>query len=631
MSEELLFGLATIVILGIGAQWLAWRLRLPSILLLLLFGFVAGPVTGIIHPDELLGDLLFPIVSISVAIILFEGGLTLRLAELPHVGGVISRLISVGALATWAIAAVSAHFILQLDWALSVLLGAILIVTGPTVISPLLRQIQPKGQVGAALKWEGILIDPVGAVLAVLIFEAILAGEFEQATGAVASGVLITVLIGLGIGVVGAAIIIFLLRRFLVPDHLQNGTALLLVLAAFTVSNWLQPESGLLTVTVMGVIMANQRLVSVRHIVEFKENLQVLLIGTLFILLSARVEPAVLLDLGWMALIFLGVLIVIGRPVAVFLSTLRSEMNWKERLFLAWMAPRGIVAAAVASIFAFELVEAGHSGAEQLVPLTFVVIVGTVGFYGLTAGFVARWLDLAETDPQGVLIVGAHPLARAIAATLQQHGFKALLLDTNWDNITQGRMEGLNTFHGNAFSEQVLEELDLTGIGRLLAMTSNDEVNSLAAVHFPEVFNRASVYQLPFGQVGDESRTQLAPQHLTGRFLFGQKMTFSHLMEKFLDGGVIKATPLTEKFDYVDFQTRYQHDAIPLFLITRKEKLVIYTTDYQPIPKPGQTLISLVEPVEELESGAGDGQQPEEELEQQSQEEQEEPASAQAD
>lgn len=601
MSEHLLVGVATVVVLGIGAQWLAWRLRLPSILLLLLFGFVAGPITGLIHPDELLGELLFPIVSISVAIILFEGGLTLRLAELPHVGGVISRLISLGALVTWAITAISARYLLQLDWALSVLLGAILIVTGPTVIGPLLRQIQPKGQVGAALKWEGILIDPVGAVLAVLIFEAILVGEFAQAPGAIISGVLLTLLVGLGIGIAGAALMIFLLRRFLVPDHLQNAVSLLLVLIAFVVSNELQPESGLLTVTVMGVVLANQRLVSVRHIVEFKENLQVLLIGTLFILLSARVQPRVILELGWMSLVFLGILIVVARPLAIFLTTWRSPLSWQERLFMAWMAPRGIVAAAVASIFAFELVEAGYSGAEQLVPITFVVIVGTVSFYGLTAGLVARWLNLAEVDPQGVLLVGAHPLARAIASTLQQEGFKALLLDTNWDNITRGRMEGLNTYHGNAFSEEVLEELDLSGIGRLLALTSNNEVNSLAAIHFPEVFSRAAVYQLPLGIGGGEVRSELAPQHLTGRFLFGPKMTYSHLMDRFLDGAVVKATTLTEKFDYVDFQTRYNHTAIPLFLITKKDKLIIYTTDYQPIPKPGQTLISLVEPVSELD------------------------------
>ncbi|MFW5942563.1 MAG: cation:proton antiporter [Chloroflexota bacterium] len=599
MSEHLLLGLTAIVVLGIGAQWLAWRFRLPSILLLLLAGLLAGPVTGVINPDEVLGELLFPVVSVSVAIILFEGGLTLRFSELPKLGGVIFRLISIGALVTWAIAAVSAHFIMQLDWELSVLLGAILVVTGPTVIGPMLRQIRPKGKAGAALKWEGILIDPVGAVLAVLIFEAIIGGDFAQATGVVLSGVLSTLLIGVGLGVIGAAAMIFLLSRYLIPDHLESSVTLLFVVLAFAISDLLHPESGLLTVTVMGVILANQNLVSTKHIEEFKENLQVLLLGFLFILLASRLEPGVIAELGSRSLIFLAILIVIARPLAILLSTWRSELEKKERLFMAWMAPRGIVAAAVSSIFAFELIEAGHNGAEQLVPLTFLTIIGTVSFYGLTAGPVARLLDLSEEDPQGVLIVGAHPFARAIARVLQNHGFVAKLLDTNWRNIKEGRMQGLDTHYGNALSEEVFEELDLTGVGRLLAMTSNNEVNSLAAVHFQEAFSRAEVYQLPMRSVDGPVDSNVVTQpNLTGRFLFGPEMTCDYLAERLRQGAVVKATPLTETFDYVDFQTRYEQEAIPLFVITSRNKLGIYTTDYQPIPRPGQILISLVEPLD---------------------------------
>ncbi|MDX1665100.1 MAG: sodium:proton antiporter [Candidatus Promineifilaceae bacterium] len=594
MTENVLIGLTAILVLGVGAQWISWRFRLPSILLLLLAGFVAGPITGFIDPDALLGDLLFPIISASVAVILFEGGLTLRLAELPHVGGVISRLITVGAMVTWAVGAVAARFILGLDWDLSVLLGAVLIVTGPTVIAPLLRQIQPRGQAGTALKWEGILIDPVGAVLAVLVFEAILAGEFSRATGVIISGVLETIVIGVAVSVVAAGIMIFLLRRYLIPDHLENGVILLFVISAFALSDQLHHESGLLTVTLMGVILANQRFVSIKHIMDFKENLQVLLIGTLFILLSARLEPAVMLQSGLGSLLFLAVLIVLGRPLAILLSTLRSALTWKERLFMAWMAPRGIVAAAVASIFSFELVEAGHAGAEQLVPLTFLVIIGTVGFYGLTAGPVARWLELSEEAPQGVLIVGAHPFSRAIAKRLQEEGYRAMLLDTNRENIQQGRMEGLETHYGNAYSEEVLEELDLTGIGRLLAMTSNDEVNALTAIHFPEVFSRAEVYQLPPRSMDQAGIEPAPPPHLTGRFLFGPEMTYDWLMERLRAGWTIRVTQLTEQFDYLDFQRQHEEKAVPLFLCTGKNRLVIYTVDYQPIPRPGQTLISFV-------------------------------------
>lgn len=595
MTEHLLFGLAAIAVLAVGSQWLAWRLRLPSILLLLLFGALAGPATGLVNPDELFGSLLFPIVSISVAIILFEGGLTLRLAELPYVGGVIFRLISIGALVTWTVAALAAHFILGLDWDMSVLLGAILIVTGPTVIAPLLRQIQPKGQVGTALKWEGILIDPVGAVLAVLIFEAILAGEFDQATSVVIGGVVNTLVIGVLIGVAGAGILIFLFYRFLIPDHLDNSVTLMLVVGAFALSNWLHPESGLLTVTIMGLVLANQEWVSVKHIEEFKENLQVLLVGTLFILLSARLDPAVILGLGWKSLLFLAVLIVIARPLAVLLSTWGSDMSRSQRLFLTWMAPRGIVAASVASIFAFELVESGHAGAEELVPLTFLVIMGTVAFYGLTAGPVARRLGMAEEDPQGVVIVGAHELARAIAVVLREHGFEAKLLDTNRYNVRQARLRGLDAHHGNAYSEEVLQELDLWGIGRLLAMTSNNEVNSLAALHFPEVFSRAEVYQLPVPENGGETekREIEPPQHLTGRYLFGSKTTYKYLMDRFNDGAEVKATKLTPQFTYEDLVAHYEGEIVPLFAVKPKKKLRIYAADSRPSPKAGDIIISL--------------------------------------
>lgn len=597
MTEELLIGLASIIMFGIGAQWLAWRLRLPSILLLLVAGFIAGPVAGLVRPDELLGPLLFPFVSVSVAIILFEGGLTLRFSELPKLRGVIFRLISLGALVTWIVAAVSAHFILDLDWQLSVLLGAILIVTGPTVIGPLLRQIRPRGQVAAALKWEGILIDPVGAVLAVLVFEAILAGEFQQATGAIVSGVLSTIAIGVGLGAAGAGAIVLLLRRHLIPDHLQNGVTLVFVVGLFALSNQLQPEAGLLTVTVMGLILANQNMVSVRHITEFKENLQVLLLGVLFILLAARVEPAAFLQLGWPSLVFIGVLVLLGRPLAILVSTLGSTLSRQERLFMTWMAPRGIVAAAVATIFAFELVEAGHSGAERLVPLTFLVIVATVSLYGLTAGPLARRLDLAEEDPQGMLIVGAHALSRAIASVLADHGFVVRLIDTNRSNVRQGRMEGLDAYYCNALSDDALEKVDYSGIGRLLAMTSNNEVNSLAAIHFPDVFGRSAVYQLPMdGAQNNTSSNTVAPEHLTGRFLFGPKMTYNYLAGLFRDGAVVKPTKLTEAFDYADFQQRHGQRAIPLFLIDQKGKLRIYTTDSEMVPKSGQTLISLVPP-----------------------------------
>ncbi len=596
MDEHLLLGLSAILVLGIGAQWLAGRLRLPSILLLLLLGFLAGPVSGLIDTDAYFGDLLFPVVSLSVAIILFEGGLSLRLSELPRLRGVIGRLISVGALVTWIVGTLAAHYIVGLDWPLSVLLGAILIVTGPTVVGPLLRQIRPRGKAAKALKWEGILIDPVGAVLAVLIFEAILDGEFGQAPSVIGLGVLQTLAIGVIGGVLFAGLIVLVIRRYWVPDHLHNPVTLLMVVIAFALSNVLHPEAGLLTVTVMGVVLANQNQVSIRHIVEFKENLQVLLIGTLFILLASRLQPGDLFNTGWQGILFVAVLVLVARPLAVLVSTWRSDLTVKERVFLAWMAPRGIVAASVASIFAFELVASGHSGAEQLVPLTFLVIIGTVTLYGLTSGPLARALGLAEKNPQGILIVGAHKLGQDIAEALQSSGFRAALIDSDGRNVWESQERSLMAYYGDALSEALLDEIDLSGIGRLLALTSNDEVNSLAALHYRDVFGRAEVYQLDIDEqfAGQEPVTQ----HLRGRSLFGPKVSYESLCALQEAGASVQITEMTEHFDYVALQSLYGNAVIPLFLITNKDELLIYTSDYQPIPKAGQKLVSLAPPLD---------------------------------
>ncbi len=595
MSEDLLFGIASIIILGIGAQWLAWRFGLPSILVLLVFGFIAGPVADFLHPDEILGDLLFPIVSGAVALILFEGGLSLKLRELKTTGHVVRNLVTIGALVTWGISAAGAYFILGFELPLALLLGAILVVTGPTVIIPLLRHVQAVGRISSIVKWEGIVNDPIGAVLAVLVFEAIVATELQVAATTVVISILETILIGLVLGGLTAGLLVLLLRRYWIPDYLQNGVTLMFVLGIFTASNMLQKESGLVTVTLMGVILANQRLASIKHIVEFKENLRVLLIASLFIILAARLKLEDLAYLGWGSLTFLILLVLVARPASIFLSTIRSGLNWREKLFLSWMAPRGIVAAAVTSIFALELAEkAGYAQAELMVPEMFVIIVGTVAIYGLSAVPVGRWLKVAQPNPQGVMIVGAHPWAQTIGTTLQEEGFKVLLVDTNRANIMAARLAGLPAHCASVLSEYIVDEVDLGGLGRLMALTPNDEVNALATLHFMEIFGRAEVYQLSPKEITHKRRETVSPP-LRGRLLFGSGMTYARLNQRFRDGAVVKTTKLTEKFDYAAFQARYSNQAVPLFLINELGELVIFTTDNGPLPRPGQVLISLVE------------------------------------
>jgi len=597
MLDNLLLGLASIIILGITAEWLAWRLRLPSILLLLVFGLVAGPVTGILSPDALFGDLLLPIVSLAVAIILFEGGLNLRLTELREIGGVVRNLVTVGIFVSWLVGSIAAYFILNIELSLAVLLGAILVVTGPTVIMPLLRQLRPSGQVGSTLKWEGIIIDPIGAILAVLIFEIIMAGGFQEATALVGISLLGTLLVGITIGILGAIIVVLLLRSYWIPDFLHSAVTLAMVVTAFTASDIVQPQSGLLAATMMGIALANQKTVSVRHIIEFKENLRVLLISGLFILLAARLQIDNLAHVGISSLAFIAVLMLIARPASVAISTLKSKFSWRERLFLSCLAPRGIVAAAISSVFALRLLEAGRPDAELLVPLTFVVVASTVAVYGLSASPVARWLQVADPNPQGVLIIGGHTWARAIANALQAEGYKVLIVDANWANISAARMAGLPTFYANILSQYALDEIELGGIGRLLALTYDDEFNSLAVLQFANVFGRAESYQL-VSESEQNSNKKSVSEHLHGRDLFGAGITYTQLSDRFFKGATTKTTTLTTEFDYGAFQSHYGDSAIPLFLVDHNGILKIFTMDSSLKPQPGQKLISFISPME---------------------------------
>ena len=594
MPEHLLIGLTLILVLGIAARWIAWRLHLPSILLLLLSGILIGPVSGFLHPDEVFGDLLLPLVSLSVAVILFEGGLSLSLADLREIGSIVRNLVTMGVLVTWVITTAAAYFILGFAFSLALLLGAILVVTGPTVVIPLLRHVRPKRQIGNIVKWEGILNDPVGALLAVLVYEAILAGGFHGGPRAIVEQFFTSVAVGCAVGFVGAALMVVLLRYYWIPDFLHNGFSPMMVVGVFTVSNIWEAESGLLAVTVMGIALANQKFCAVKHIVEFKENLRVLMISSVFIILSARLDFSALADVSLRGLAFLAVLMLVARPAAVSISTMGSGLSSEEKKFLAWMAPRGIVAAAISSIFSARLIEAGVAQAEELLPVTFLVIIGTVTVYGLGAFPVARRLGVAQPDPQGALIVGAHSWARAIGQALRREGIRVVLVDSNRPHVAAANLAGLSARYGAILSEKVLDEIELYGINRLLAVTSNDDANSLAALHFAEIFGRAEVYQLSPGNSDSAGRKSTSPEHLAGRFLFGDAVTHEHLSQMFEAGASVKTTRITEKFDYAAFREMYGDSAVPMFIKSEGGELSVVTAESSARPRAGQTLFSLV-------------------------------------
>ena len=597
--------IAAVVVLGIGAQWLAWRTKFPSILLLLGFGFLAGPVTGFLPQDALQGEWLFPFVSLAVGIILFEGGLTLRFDEFREVGKSVVNLITIGVLVTGVLGALGAHYLAGFSWEVAVVLGALLTVTGPTVVLPLLRHVRPAGRVGTIAKWEGITIDPIGAILAVLVLETVIlihepteaGGQHESVWGALMTGIAFEIVVGVGVAVLSAALLILLLHRRLVPDWLQNPVALMVVIAAFAISNSLQEEAGLLEATLLGIIMANQPYVSVRRIVEFKEDLRVLLISLLFIILSARLDPSafeIMLAPG--PLLFLAALMLVVRPLAVMASSWRTGLNWKEQTFLAWLAPRGIVAAAVASLFSFRLAEFFPAEAERIVPVVFLVIVGTVAVYGLTIAPLARWLGLAQPDPQGVLFVGAQPWTRRVAEVLQGLGVRVLMIDANARNVRLARQAGLTAQRANILGEGVIDELDLSGVGRLLAVTPNDEVNALAALHFGEVFESDEVYQLPIR--GDGRVATEIPRHLRGRPLFATDATYTSLDERFDGGAGVHVLRLSEgevpRLDELLDEPEGEDAVTPLFVV-RGGKVLVYAEDSDVTPQAGDALVVLAD------------------------------------
>lgn len=585
---SLVVPLGLIVVLGVVSQWLAWRLRMPAILFLLAAGFLVGPVTGLLDIDALLGDLLEPVVGLSVGVILFEGGLGLRFREIRAHGPVVARLVTLGVLVTGVVGAVAAHALLGLPWDLAALLGAILTVTGPTVVLPLLRHVRPERHTEAVLRWEGILVDPVGAVLAVLVFEVI------QASGAEGVGVFVqtlagSVLAGAAIGIAIGYALMVLEARYWIPDHLGAAMGLAAVLGAYVGADAIQEESGLVAATVMGIFLANQKRASIRHLLDFKEDLSQILLGSLFIVLAARLPADAFSALPAGAWWFLGALVLVARPLCVLVSTWGSPLPWRGRAFLAWMAPRGIVAAAVSAFFALRLQDAGRAEAAIFVPITFLIIVGTVALYGLTARPAARLLRVAGPRPQGVLIIGANAIGRALARILEDADITYLLVDTNPDAVTAARVDGRRAQVANALGRHFIEETDLTGIGTLWAITANPETNALAAMRMADEFGRARVYQMPVKLEQEDG----VEKHLRGRYLFSG-LTYAELRDRVKGGWEVRRTPITSEFGHEDYRRQHGEDAVPLFLVTAGGRIEVFTDEYEPEVEPGKSLVGLV-------------------------------------
>lgn len=602
--------LAGILVLGIFAQWLAWKIKFPAILPLIVIGLLVGPLSTLFTPsgEKLIdgdrifsGQLLFSFVSLSVGLILFEGGLTLKIREVQKLVGVLRNLLTIGVLITFICSGLAAYYLVGLNPKIAFLFAALIIVTGPTVIGPILRNVRPNANINTVLKWEGILIDPIGALIAVLVFGFVKAANpgTEYYLSAL-KNFFITISTGVFIGALAAFILYYLLRKNRIAFYLRNVVALAIVVLAFSLSELLLHESGLIVVTVMGAILANLKLEEIKKVFSFKEDLSIILVSVLFILLSSRINLEQLnkLGVGSIALFFVVTLVI--RPLSVFVSTVGSGLSVREKLFISWIGPRGIVAAAVASLFSLELLEAPreedvvyYQDAEMLLPLVFLIIVGTVVIQGTTAKIIAKWLKVEREDPQGILFLGAHEAARAIAAYLRSKSVQVLMSDTSNLNLEECKALGLPILQGDILRDNLLEEIDLSHMGKLFALTPNTEVNSLACKKLKNDFGDENALRL-ISRREIEIKGLDRPPHL----LFGEVADYNILVQTIRSNAEIKEEPVNTVAELEAFLNKRKNKIIPICVITLSNKVNVIS-GYGVKVYPGDKLIYIdgLEPV----------------------------------
>jgi len=584
----MLVKLALIGLLGIGAQWIAWRTGKPAIALMLIAGVLAGPVTGLIEPQRDFGALQQPIIKLAVAVILFEGGLSLNFRDLRHAGPAVLRLMVIGVPVGLLLGTGAAFYGAGLPLGISALFGGILVVTGPTVIGPMLRSLRVPARVRDTLKWEGIVNDPIGALLAVAIYAYITYIGPDRSAIAIGLDVAAATLVagaigvGLGFGLTTA------FRRAYIPEYLKAPSVLVAVIAGFVAADLIKHETGLITVTLMGVVMGNRQTQSTAALKHFKEDLAVLLISGVFIILSATLEWSVIERFQARFLIFLILLLFVVRPLTVLVSLAFSGMPWRERLFVAWIAPRGVVAIAVTSLFALRLEDFGMKDADALVPLVFGVVVATIFAHGFSAGWVARRLGIDKGKGDGVLLVGANAFTTALGSALQAMGLTVMIADTAKFALRAARKQSLAVHQGDILDEVTQDTLDLQQFQHVVAATDNDSYNSLVCADLgPEVGGDKLT------QTGvDETRLGRG----RARVLLEGGETVDELQVRVASGWQFGRTRITGVFPYEAYRARLPAGAEPVAVMKPDRRLLLFSTTQRPVVEPGDTMLTFAPP-----------------------------------
>lgn len=578
--------LAGLIILGILAQWVAWKTKTPAILPLILIGLFVGPVSTLISQDGTKwlepiwngeeglfpGESLFYFVSLAIAVVLFEGGLTLRKKDVSHVGPVIFKLITIAVIITFVGAGLSAHFIFNLTWQISFLFAALVIVTGPTVIAPILRNIPLKKDISSILRWEGILIDPIGALVAVLVFEFIRIEDGNEYTTRALIEFGKIILFGFTFGFAFAHLLVYAIKRNIIPHYLLNVFTLAVVIGVFVLADTFAHESGLLAVVVMGMVMGNINLPNLKELLYFKESLSILLVSILFILLAANIQmEEIYLVFDQKALLLFAIIVFALRPIGVFLSSIRSGLSIPEKLFISWVGPRGIVAAGIASLFGLKLARQGVPGAEYITPLVFMIVLGTVLLNATTARLVAKLLGVFLKDSKGVLIIGASSISRLIGKYLQDNQRHVVLVDSNPDNIKKAKELGLDAMEESVYSDDLLNNIELNDVGYLMAITGNSDINKTAIKKFTKQFgDRGSFRVISSEEMND-------PEKNPSEGLFSPTDDYIKLMEVARKYPAIHEIFLNSRSHYNGLIeiSKTDPDIIPLFVKTTEGNLEI--------------------------------------------------------
>ena len=591
--------LAGIIILGIIAQWMAWRLKLPAILPLILIGLLVGPIATLYTEDgsKLIepvwngtkglfpGDGLYYFVSLAISIILFEGGLTLKRAEIANVGPVITKLITLGTIVTFFGAGVAAHYIFELTWQISFLFSALIIVTGPTVIAPILRNIPLKKDVSTVLKWEGILIDPIGALVAVLVFEFISVGEGQAFTKTALIEFGKILLFGTTFGFTFAHALAFAIKRNFIPHYLLNVVSLSVVLLVFVESDLFAHESGLLAVVVMGMVLGNMNLPNLKELLYFKESLSVLLISILFILLAANINISDMeLVYNWNSALLFAVIVFIIRPLGVFLSTQGSNLKFNEKLFIGWVGPRGIVAAGIASLFGSKLLIKGEPGAEYITPLVFMIVLGTVLLNATTARFFAKVIGVFLKQSDGILIIGASKVSRLIGNYLKKNNRHVVLIDNNQTNVDKAKKVGMEAIVANIYSDTLTDNIELNDVGFLIALTGNTDINTFALNKFEKQFGENGAFRLASTEEINN------PESLPANGLFSPNYDFIKFTETSEKYPSIHEIDIKDKSHYDDLIKRANEDAdiVPIFTKSPDGNIDIMPLNYKEFSPNGE-------------------------------------------